>query len=245
MSNIRSGPRHFFRINLIRILLKNSLKNGTILDAGSGDGSLSIRLAKDGFFIRAVDNSEEWCGIFEQRLKDAPFKDKITIHCRGVEEIKFKPGYFDAVICGELLEHVNDDVKTLSDYYSFLKKKGILIISVPLANKEWDVSDSQGGHLRLYELTNLTDILEKAGFKIISIFGWGYPFAKIYNKLVFARWARKVKKTEAEIMKPRHLMTHIGKNQIVSFILSIFFFIDIIFTPGKKAIGVIIKARKE
>ena len=222
MTGIRSGPRHFFRLTIIERFLKESLNKGTVLDAGCGDGSLSIRMAKKGFFVYAVDGSQEWCNVFKGRLKSRVIKERIKIFCTTLDKIGFNPGLFDAVVCSELLEHTENDVETLTNFYSLLKKDGILILSLPLANKGWDIWDTIAGHVRLYILQDLISVLENIGFKIVKVLGWGYPFTKLYNKFIFTKWANKAK-AEDEIKKPKHFITHIGKSYLVSIVLSVIF----------------------
>jgi 2-polyprenyl-3-methyl-5-hydroxy-6-metoxy-1,4-benzoquinol methylase len=240
---IRSGPMHFFRLALVENLLKNTLRQGTVLDAGCGDGSLSIRLARKGFFVYAVDAAKEWCDTLRSRLTSLDLKDKIKVFCSPLEKFDFNPGFFDAVVCGEVLEHIDNDVEILNKFYSLLKEKGNLILSVPLVNKGWGMDDAMAGHMRLYDLRDLISILEGVGFKVDKVLGWGFPFTKLYHKFIFLAWANMAK-SEDEIRKPKHLMTRVGKSNLVSVILGFIFFIDILFTPPAKGIGVILRAKK-
>lgn len=243
IKNIRSGPRHFFRLKLMEWLLSKSIKEGLILDAGSGDGSLSIQLAKKGFNIYAVEPAREWSDIFKSRLKRAGLEKNIKIFHSPLEEINFLTESFDAIVCGEVLEHIDNDKKALQCFYSLLKKGGILILSVPLVNKGWDVSDEIGGHKRLYVFRELVSLLKASGFKTEKTISWGHPFTKLYNKFIFVNWA-KLLKSEEEIRRPKMLTTQIGKNSLVSILLGLIFFIDVFFTPPDKAIGIALKAKK-
>lgn len=242
MSEARSGPRHFFRLTLIRMLLKTSLKQGTILDAGSGDGSLSLQLATQGFSVCSVEPDEKWCAIFSRRLEKSKFKNRIRIVCSCLENASFSPGSFDAIVCGEVLEHLDNDLEAIKKFHSLLKKDGVLILTVPLEGKGWDAWDDISGHLRLYDFSALSAMLVSAGFSLEKVLSWGYPFAKFYHRHVFLRWGNRVK-TEEEIIRTRRLSTRIGKSFAAS-VLGIIFFIDLFFTSADKGIGVIIKARK-
>jgi SAM-dependent methyltransferase len=224
------------------MFLKTSLKQGTILDAGSGDGSLSLQLARQGFSVCAVEPDEKWCAIFSRRLENSEFKNKIRIVCASLEDAAFSPGSFDAIVCGEVLEHLDNDVEAIKKFYSLLKKGGVLILTVPLEGKGWDAWDDISGHLRLYNFSALGAKLVSAGFSLKKALSWGYPFAKFYHRCVFLKWGNRVK-TEEEIIKTRRLSTRIGKSFAAS-VLGIIFFIDLFFTPADKGIGVIIKAQK-
>lgn len=239
----RSGPRHFFRLTLIEALIKNSLKKGVLLDAGCGDGSLSMRLAGRGFHIYAVDSSQEWCDIFKARLRNSNLEERIKIFCSPLLKGNFERGFFDCIICGEVLEHIDDDLETLKNFYLLLKRGGILILSVPLKNKGLDSWDRIAGHLRLYDYGRLKRMLVSVGFSVEKTLCWGYPFTKLYHRSIFLKWASKIK-NEAEIIKPGRFITALGKSYLVSVILGAVFLIDILFTPRDKAIGIILKAKK-
>lgn len=241
--NIRSGPRHFFRLNIMKWLLSKNLKSGRILDAGSGDGSLSIQLAKKGFNLYAVEPSREWRDIFKTRLRRTGLEKNIKIFHSPLEKINFPAESFDAIVCGEVLEHMDNDKEALQCFHSLLKKGGILILSVPLVNKGWDMSDEIGGHKRLYVFQELVSLLKASGFKTEKTIGWGYPFTKLYNKFIFVNWARNLK-SEEEIRRPKMLTTRIGKNSLVSILLGLIFLIDVFFTPPDKAIGIALRAKK-
>lgn len=243
VKNIRSGPMHFFRLNIMKWLLSKNLKSGRILDAGSGDGSLSIQLAKKGFSIYAVEPSQEWHDIFKTRIKQTDIEKNIKIFHSLIEEIKFEINSFDAIVCGEVLEHINNDEEALKYFHSLLKKGGTLILSVPLMNKGWDASDEIGGHKRLYVFRELVSLLKASGFKTEKTVSWGYPFTKLYNKFIFLNWAKNLE-NEEEIRKPKMLTTQIGKNSLVSMLLGLIFFIDVFFTPPDKAIGIALEAKK-
>ena len=85
---------------------------------------------------------------------------------------------FDTLICIHVLEHVDDDRKTLSELYRVLKPGGSAIISVPLRLDSDTIEDpsvtdpeerlrlfGEEGHVRFYGI-DLTDRLTDAGFDV-------------------------------------------------------------------------------
>jgi SAM-dependent methyltransferase len=85
--------------------------------------------------------------------------------------LPFADSAFDLVICAEVLEHIADDGRALSELARVLKPGGDLVVSVPRAWPEricWrlapDYSAANGGHVRIYRKKDLMAGLTAAGF---------------------------------------------------------------------------------
>ncbi|MDN5215908.1 methyltransferase domain-containing protein [Fulvivirgaceae bacterium BMA12] len=102
-------------------------------------------------------------------------KVKMDIH-----EIPFEENTFDVAMCNHVMEHVNDDIKAMSEIQRVLKPGGWAIIQVPffppLANttyEDFSITDpterekvfGQDDHVRLYG-KDYAMRLAKAGFKV-------------------------------------------------------------------------------
>ena len=119
--------------------------------------------------ILSVDIKEEW-------IEDA--KDFFSkIH---VENVKFKTedllsinheNKFDLILCVDVMEHIQDDIKVFSNFYRALKKDGFLLINTPSVFGGSDVhSDDDesfiGEHARVgYSQEELENKLHPLGFK--------------------------------------------------------------------------------
>lgn len=103
---------------------------------------------------------------------------------RALEEVADE-GY-DCVVCADVLEHLADPSLVLKGLRSKLKEGGFVLISVPniafikqrleLLFGRFDYNPEGGimdeGHLRFFTCKSLTDLLEKAGFKVTFIRGY-------------------------------------------------------------------------
>src|SRR6266849_4890885 len=75
-----------------------------VLDLGCGAGRHSILLGKAGFQVVSLDLSETALKTLEGRLKTVSL-DNITLVKQDMRELPFVDGYFDAVICTNVLHH--------------------------------------------------------------------------------------------------------------------------------------------
>lgn len=74
------------------------------------------------------------------------------------EELPFPDGYFDAIILGEVLEHLKQDAKALENLRRVIKPEGYLAVSVPF------YQDVEEGHMRIHS--------PKSGLRLLNISGW-------------------------------------------------------------------------
>jgi len=98
-----------------------------------------------------------------------------------VHDIPFKANTFDVIIGNHLLEHVDDDLKVMQEFYRVMKPNGWGIFMVPLDTnrattyedptitdpKEREKHFWQADHVRLYGL-DYPQRLRKAGFTVIE-----------------------------------------------------------------------------
>lgn len=93
-----------------------------------------------------------------------------TILVADIKCLPFKDGFFDLVICSEVLEHIHDHDTAISEVIRVLKPGKDLAVSVPRYLPEricWSLSKDYGnsndGHIRIYRKNELTGLLESAG----------------------------------------------------------------------------------
>ncbi|MAG85889.1 MAG: hypothetical protein CMB97_00525 [Flavobacteriaceae bacterium] len=98
-------------------------KNAKILDVGCGKGKFTRYLAKLGAEMKGIDATAEFIDM--ARLKTV--NDEQYFVC-GADNLLFDDNSFDAVVCVEVLEHIQNTSKALSEMFRVLKEKGKLII---------------------------------------------------------------------------------------------------------------------
>ena len=177
------------------------------LDIGSGISPVSPIEEKTLF----MDLSRE--GI--EFLKKKGFNAKIG----SITKIPEEDYLFDVIFCSEVLEHIKDYKKALSEMKRVLKKNGKAIITVPVYMKYWNEDDEFVEHYRRFEPRELKEDLEKIGFRIKDY----VPIGNFFDRYMTLMSVKIFKKSESEKMGKI-------KGEIIIFGNKILYFIDRIFT---------------
>ena len=181
---IACGPsfRHKKRLILKQLKKYGLDKNSKILDIGCGEGSTLLNLNDESNKLYGMDISEEAIELSKNNLTDA------TYFLGDITKKETLPAQkFDLIICSEVLEHITDDDIAIENLSSLLKKGGYLIITVPHRKDYWTKADTEAGHVRRYEMTEIKNKVNKSGFKVKELFTWGYPFYNLYYNLILAK----------------------------------------------------------
>lgn len=156
-----------------------------VIDLGCGDGfylhllgSLPLKLKLLGF---------EYDNIVLKNAKKNLKNKKVKFLWGDIQRMPFNDNSLKKVILTEVLEHIPDDRKALTEIYRVLKPNGIILITVPNWRFPflWDPINwvlqnifgiHIGGtgffagiwarHLRLYKRDDLVRLIKKTGFKI-------------------------------------------------------------------------------
>lgn len=110
-----------------------------VLDAGCGRG-FYVKLASLLDFpveIVGIDLQKKYLAVAYENCK----RDKrVKLKNASIYEIPYEKEYFDFIISSEVLEHLDDDIKAVTELRRVLKKNGTLVVTVP--NKDfpflWD-----------------------------------------------------------------------------------------------------------
>ncbi len=144
-----------------------------VIDIGCGEGRHTIKACQqketmcvgaDYGYAPLVQTQEKL--TYHRSLKDLHCKS-VDLSCMDVTSLPFKDNSFDIVICSEVLEHILDDAKAMSELVRILKPGKTLAVSVPRYWPErlcWALSDeyfnANMGHVRIYKKNPLIQALE-------------------------------------------------------------------------------------
>ena len=137
-----------------------------VLDIGCGEGRHSLGLYVDREVNAiGIDLSTEDLKIAKSRIKDFTVTDTNKSSCAfgvgDIQSLPFKDNAYDAVICSEVLEHLESLDNAVSEIVRVLKPGGVLAVSVPRFIPElicWKLSSeyskTPGGHVRIFRQKN-------------------------------------------------------------------------------------------
>ena len=174
----------------------------TVLDIGCGEGRHSIGLYVDREVNAiGIDLSMEDMKTAKSRIKDFSITDTNKSSCvfgaGDIQSLPFKDNVYDAVICSEVLEHLESLDDAVSEIVRVLKPGGVLAVSVPRFIPElicWKLSSeyskTPGGHVRIFRQKNLKQLILKESVSYTS-FHWAHALHSPYWWLKCIFWGRK------------------------------------------------------
>ena len=110
--------------------LRIGLKDGLVLDLGSGPGVIPIKIALKckGLEVLGVDLSEAMLQIASKNLQAAGLGSRVRFARADAKRLDFPDCTFDAVISNSLLHHLQDPRVVLVEAARVLKPGGVVLI---------------------------------------------------------------------------------------------------------------------
>jgi len=134
-----------------------------ILDIGCGSGA-NMEMLKPFGKITGIDIFPESVNY----VKSLGFK----VLEADAQELPLPNNSFDLVLVMDLLEHVENDEKVISEIHRVLKPSGFCIVTVPAFNLMWSPSDKTLKHYRRYSKNKLKKLVKN--FIIKKIIYWNF-----------------------------------------------------------------------
>lgn len=175
----------------------------SLVDLGCGDGTF-IREALDRYdvdVVYGVDISENALHLAASRVA-ADFR-KMDLGAAGVDPFAAGSGRFEGVdgrfdlgVCSEVLEHIEDDRAALRTIGSMCDE---VIFTVPAG--EFRSEDEEVGHVRRYSRSEFREKVEAAGFEIVAIRNWGYPFYSPLYRILLEHTSQSSRRGEFGLVR--------------------------------------------
>lgn len=227
------GPRHLYRVGLVARVLTRHLPRaadprGTatarrprVLDAGAGRGTLAVELARRGYAVAAVEESERFVAYLRSRGAAEPGA-RLAVARGDVTALPFGSAAFDGIVCGEVLEHVDADAAAMAELARVLRPGGVLVATVPAGRGRYGWLDRWAGHARRYERDELDRLATRSGLRVERLHHWGFPFGAAYERLI----QRPVLARHARAGAPPTLALRLGRARPVTRALGLLFALD-------------------
>jgi len=164
-----------YTIDLRLLGLSEQTPGARLLDVGCGAGRHELAAAE-------LPLSTVACDLSRQDLRDGRYfvgedgkgrhRPGIVTWVRGTAlHLPLADSCVDAAMCSETLEHVEEDMEALRELRRVVRRGGTLAVSVPahavefvLWQLSWEVTHTQGGHLRIYREAELLGKLRATGW---------------------------------------------------------------------------------
>lgn len=151
----------------------------TVIDVGCGAGRHTFEAYRRGASVVGFDQSVSDLNDVDTMLQAMRAEGEVPLSAKGEAvkgdalDLPYPDSSFDCVIASEILEHVPDDDRAISELVRVLKPGGSLAITVPRWLPEklcWLLSDeyhaNEGGHIRIYKADELRDKVLAHGLKL-------------------------------------------------------------------------------
>jgi 2-polyprenyl-3-methyl-5-hydroxy-6-metoxy-1,4-benzoquinol methylase len=147
-----------------------------VLDVGCSSGYLARPLVAAGCMVVGIDQDEQAAEAAREVCEEVLVGDVETL------ELPFPDRSFDAVLCGDLIEHLRDPEAFLARMRPLLKPNGRLVLTTPnVANwairlgllfGRWRYTERgilDRTHAHLFTRSTLEETLERAGYRVLEL----------------------------------------------------------------------------
>jgi 2-polyprenyl-3-methyl-5-hydroxy-6-metoxy-1,4-benzoquinol methylase len=159
-------------------LLAMTLADGArdVLDVGCSSGYLAAPLAAAGARVVGVELDPDAAEAARAYCADVLVGDLEAM------ELPLEPASFDAIVCGDLVEHLRDPERALARLRPLLRPGGRLVLSTPnvanwamrlsLLGGRWRYTERgilDRTHTHLFTRRTLVETVEAAGFRVLEL----------------------------------------------------------------------------
>ncbi len=172
------STRTYFIKTIARYLPRTS---PTILDAGCGTGAIMKELDKLGT-VHGID-------VSRRALTYARKRGLHNLAQGSLTNLPFENKHFDVIVALDVIEHVKEDGKAISEMFRVLKSNGCLLMAVPAFSLLWSTHDKLNHHYRRYTHTKLIQLLQSHHFSIVRYHYFGITtFLPLLTMSLLERW---------------------------------------------------------
>lgn len=140
----------------------------SVAEIGAGRGSFSALITKTNIkHLAAFEPSANMYPLLKDHLKDDVRVE--TINSTLGDKVDIYENRFSSILYINVLEHINDDKKELSDAYKTLRENGHILVFVPALTWLYSEFDKHCGHYRRYCKKGIMSVVQSAGFSVVKV----------------------------------------------------------------------------
>jgi len=138
------------------------------LDVGAGIGTFTAELACSCDAVVAAEPDPDDFAVLERRFAGEP---KVRVVHLPAERLAGADlgGQFDAAVCFNVLEHIEDDLGALRAIASQLRAGAYLLLLAPAHRALFGETDRTVNHVRRYDRPVLEERLRAAGYDVVEL----------------------------------------------------------------------------
>ncbi len=205
LSIYHPGKHHIalaFRMRLERVLeaVRRHAPGKRVMDAACGQANFGILLAEEGFDVLAVDIRPEHLAYSKLKVEKEKIAGRLRYLAANIDTIHLREKV-DAIILGELIEHVKDPEHTLRHCHTLLNPGGILVVTTPNKRSPYytffrrlpsfegfkkmpplkkkkitEYTKDRHGHIFLFTADELERTLKSTGYDVLELSWFRTPF---------------------------------------------------------------------
>jgi glycosyltransferase involved in cell wall biosynthesis len=144
-----------------------------VLEIGAGTGNMSVHLMPRSTYW-ATDVNPFYVDYLMTLRATRPYMR--VARTNAMEGETFPRGQsFDTVVCLNVIEHIQDDLRALRNIWEALDEGGRAIVLVPYGPGLYGSLDEVLGHFRRYTQGQLVGVAEQAGFQVEQVLKFNRP----------------------------------------------------------------------
>lgn len=190
---VRLSPSYLGALRLKYALEDLKETRGRILEVGCGAGGMAkaVKFYRPDLEVLGIDISQK--AIEEAKQKP----EKVNFLKGNAYQLPFKDKSFDAVLIFDLLEHLENPLKSLNEIYRVLKPGGIFSGFVPIEGEVFSLSgiserifgfpkkENYAGHIQRFTLKSLLKLLKQSRLKFLKKRYFGHLFFQLVDLTYF------------------------------------------------------------
>jgi SAM-dependent methyltransferase len=186
-----SADTHWYYVSKARMVARHlPTAPREILDVGAGLGWFSRWMLDNGYGTHAICVDPGYPADHEEDLGAG----RRMSFVRGIDATDA-----DLVLLMDVLEHVDDDVGLLREYWEKAPPGAVFVITVPAFEFLWSAHDDYLDHRRRYTLARLAETIRGAGAEPQALH---YYFGAIFPLAVAVRLFKRKGRADRSDMRP-------------------------------------------